>query len=54
MRKKDEQGPVVVNIPPDIPPEILDDFMDRLIKAIDEAWGPEEEEQPKKESSTDE
>ena len=40
---------IVVKIPPDMPPEIVDDFMDRFIKAIDEAWGPEKESQSKKE-----
>ena len=42
MKKtKKRTGPVIVNIPADMPLEIVDDFMERFIKAVDEAWGPE-------------
>ena len=53
MKKpKKRTGPVIVNIPADMPLGIVDDFMERFIKAVDEAWGPEKKEhEPKKEPS---
>ena len=51
MKKpKKRTGPMVVDLPPYMPPEVLDDFMDRLIKCVDEAWGPEKKEQEPKRS----